>query len=171
MNAAESQADAMVLPGNGVPGVNMTAVVSPAAGWVRVSSTVRGIRAGERCQIGVSTRDGRREVAHPGSPPRAACARARVDGAAIVAPGHRRRGGVQRRRRRVRLPPRVTSTAGHPIGRLWPGGLAGRKRAQPRTDSRLAAGASAASVRAMKRRDTADIDVLVAALLPAERDI
>jgi hypothetical protein len=45
MNAAESQADAMVLPGNGVPGVNMTAVVSPAAGWVRVSSTVRGIRA------------------------------------------------------------------------------------------------------------------------------
>jgi hypothetical protein len=40
----------------------MTAVVS-AAGWVRVSTNVRGVRAGERCEVVVLTRDERRELA------------------------------------------------------------------------------------------------------------
>jgi anti-sigma factor RsiW len=43
--------------------VAMTATLTPAAGWVRVSATVAGIRAGERCRIVVVSRDGRREIA------------------------------------------------------------------------------------------------------------
>lgn len=43
--------------------VAMTATLTPATGWVRVSATVAGIRAGERCRIVVVSRDGRREIA------------------------------------------------------------------------------------------------------------
>jgi anti-sigma factor RsiW len=60
---AAPQDGGVTLRGDGEPGVSMAAVVSPAAGWVRVSTTVRGIPAGERCRVVVLTRDGRREVA------------------------------------------------------------------------------------------------------------
>src|SRR5918995_2879158 len=63
VTAAGPQAGAVVLQGEGVPGVSMTAVVAPAAGWVRVSTNVRGIQAGERCEVVVLTRSGRGEVA------------------------------------------------------------------------------------------------------------
>lgn len=41
----------------------MSATVTPAAGWVRVSATVRGIEAGKRCTIIVVGRDGTENVA------------------------------------------------------------------------------------------------------------
>ncbi|MHA6618166.1 anti-sigma factor family protein [Pseudonocardia sp. DLS-67] len=54
---------AIELTGNGAPGVDMTATLTPAAGWVRLSTTVKGIPGGERCYIVVVARDGTREVA------------------------------------------------------------------------------------------------------------
>jgi hypothetical protein len=78
---------AVTLQGAGVPGVTMTAVVSPAAGWVRVSTFVKGIPAGKRCQVLVLTRDGRREVAAAWlTSARGERDGTQVDGAAIVAP-------------------------------------------------------------------------------------
>ena len=130
MNAAKPQADAMVLPGNGVPGVKHDRGGLPRRRMVRVSSTVRGpsrravpdrrldarrAPRGRASWITTSPRGVREGTGGRRGDPRT---------------GHRRRGGTQRRRRGVRLPPRVTSTAGHPIGRLCPSGLAGRKRAQ-----------------------------------------
>ncbi|GAA3233168.1 zf-HC2 domain-containing protein [Pseudonocardia petroleophila] len=41
----------------------MSATVTPAAGWVRVATTVRGIEAGKRCTIIVVGRDGTENVA------------------------------------------------------------------------------------------------------------
>lgn len=41
----------------------MSTTVTPAAGWVRVSATVRGIEAGKRCTIIVVGRDGTENVA------------------------------------------------------------------------------------------------------------
>ena len=77
----------VTLRGDGVPGVTMTAVVSPAAGWVRVSTFVTGIPAGKRCQVLVLTRDGRREVAAAWlTSARGQRDGTQVDGAAIVAP-------------------------------------------------------------------------------------
>jgi anti-sigma factor RsiW len=77
----------VTLQGEGVPGVTMTAVVSPAAGWVRVSTFVKGIPAGEPCQVVVLTKDGRREVAASWlTSARGAREGTQVDGAAIVAP-------------------------------------------------------------------------------------
>jgi hypothetical protein len=61
VTAAPPQADAVVLRDDGVPGVTMTAVVSPAAAWVHASANVRGVRAGERCEAVVVTRDERSE--------------------------------------------------------------------------------------------------------------
>ena len=84
---AAPAAGGVTLQGDGASGVRMAAVVSPAAGWVRVAATVRGIPAGERCRLLVLTRDGRREVA--GSWLTSAKGEAdgtQVDGAAIVAP-------------------------------------------------------------------------------------
>jgi hypothetical protein len=79
--------DAVTLQGDGVPGVSMMAVVSSAMGWVRVSTTVRGIVAGERCHVVVLTRDGRREVAASWlTSARGERDGTQVDGAAIVAP-------------------------------------------------------------------------------------
>jgi hypothetical protein len=78
---------AVTLQGNGVPGVTMTAVVAPAAGWVRVSTFVKGIKAGERCQVVVLTKDGRRAVAASWlTSARGERDGTQVDGAAIVAP-------------------------------------------------------------------------------------
>jgi len=39
-------------------GARMTVTVMPAAGWVRVSATVGGIPAGEKCRLEVVARDG-----------------------------------------------------------------------------------------------------------------
>ena len=65
----------------------MTAVVSPAAGWVRVSTNVRNIRAGQRCEVLVLTRDGRGEAAASWlTAARGERDGTQVDGAAIVAP-------------------------------------------------------------------------------------
>jgi len=78
---------AVTLRGDGVPGVTMAAVVSPAAGWVRVSATVKGIKAGERCRVLVLARDGHREVASAWlTSARGETEGTQVDGAAIVAP-------------------------------------------------------------------------------------
>jgi hypothetical protein len=41
-----------------VTGARMTVAVTPAAGWVRVSATVGGIPAGEKCRLEVVGRDG-----------------------------------------------------------------------------------------------------------------
>jgi anti-sigma factor RsiW len=54
---------AVQLTGGGAPGVSMTATLTPAAGWVRLSTSVKGIPAGERCYIVVVARDGTREIA------------------------------------------------------------------------------------------------------------
>jgi hypothetical protein len=52
ITAAPPQADnAVMLEGDRGPGVSMTAVVSPAAGWVRVSTTARGVPSGRQCPV------------------------------------------------------------------------------------------------------------------------
>lgn len=80
-------ATGVTLRGDGVPGVTMAAVVSPAAGWVRVSANVRGIKAGQRCRVIVLARDGSREVAATWlASARGEREGTQVDGAAIVAP-------------------------------------------------------------------------------------
>ena len=56
-------AEAVVLAGGGEPGVSMTATITPAAGWVRLSTSVKGIPPGERCRIVVVARDGSRQIA------------------------------------------------------------------------------------------------------------
>lgn len=85
--AAAPGPDAVTLRGEGVPGVSMSAVVSPAMGWVRVSTAVRGIPPGERCRIVVLARDGRREIAGSWlTSARGQSEGTQLDGAAIVAP-------------------------------------------------------------------------------------
>jgi anti-sigma factor RsiW len=54
---------AVQLAGEGAPGVSMTATLTPAAGWVRLTTSVKGIPAGERCYIVVVARDGTRQIA------------------------------------------------------------------------------------------------------------
>jgi anti-sigma factor RsiW len=54
---------AVQLAGDGAPGVSMTATLTPAAGWVRLTTSVKGIPAGERCYIVVVAQDGTREIA------------------------------------------------------------------------------------------------------------
>jgi len=77
----------VTLRGDGAPGVTMAAVVSPAAGWVRVSANVKGIRAGERCELIVMARDGSRAVAATWlTSAKGVRDGTQVDGAAIVAP-------------------------------------------------------------------------------------
>ncbi len=84
---AAAPATGVTLRGDGVPGVTMAAVVSPAAGWVRVSANVKGVPRGERCRVIVLARDGRREVAAAWlSSARGEREGTQVDGAAIVAP-------------------------------------------------------------------------------------
>jgi anti-sigma factor RsiW len=55
--------NAVQLSGDGAPGVSMTATLTPAAGWVRLTTSVKGIPAGERCYIVVVARDGTRQIA------------------------------------------------------------------------------------------------------------
>ena len=77
----------VTLRGDGAPGVTMAAVVSPAAGWVRVSANVKGVRAGERCELIVLGRDGSRAVAAAWlASAKGERDGTQVDGAAIVAP-------------------------------------------------------------------------------------
>jgi anti-sigma factor RsiW len=54
---------AVQLTGGGTPGVSMTATLTPAAGWVRLTASVKGIPPGERCYIVVVARDGSRQIA------------------------------------------------------------------------------------------------------------
>ncbi len=54
---------AVELTGGGAPGVSMTATLTPAAGWVRLTTSVKGIPPGERCYVVVVARDGTREIA------------------------------------------------------------------------------------------------------------
>lgn len=85
--SAAPQANAVTLRGNGASGVTMAAAVSPAAGWVRVSTTVRGIPAGERCRLVVLTRGGSRVLAASWlSSTKGEAEGTQLDGAAIVAP-------------------------------------------------------------------------------------
>ncbi|GAA1312809.1 anti-sigma factor family protein [Pseudonocardia xinjiangensis] len=84
---AEVPTDAQVLTGTGPDGVVMTAMLTPATGWVRVSATVQGIPAGERCRLVVVARDGSRQVA--GSwlvPPTGWKEGVTLHGSAIIAP-------------------------------------------------------------------------------------
>jgi Putative zinc-finger len=79
--------NAVVLTGGGAPGVSMTVAVTPATGWVRLSASVQGIPAGERCRIVVVANDGTREIA--GSwlvPPDGWKKSMTLDGSALVAP-------------------------------------------------------------------------------------
>ncbi|MGW1024036.1 zf-HC2 domain-containing protein [Streptomyces sp. NPDC002577] len=48
---------------NPATGTEMTVRVTPAAQWVRVNASVKGIPAGERCRLIVVSSDGSREVA------------------------------------------------------------------------------------------------------------
>jgi Putative zinc-finger len=83
----DAVAGTRVLTGTGPDGVEMTAKIIPAAGWVRVSATVRGIPAGERCQLVVVGRDGSREVAGSWLVPQSGWRQGMtLDGSAIVAP-------------------------------------------------------------------------------------
>ena len=85
--AAPAPGPGVSLEGDGVPGVHMAAVVTPAAGWVRVSTTVRGIPAGQRCRVVVLARNGTRSLAASWlTSARGETEGTRVDGAAIVAP-------------------------------------------------------------------------------------
>ncbi|MDN5930633.1 MAG: hypothetical protein L0I24_06170, partial [Pseudonocardia sp.] len=61
--AAGPSAGSVVFAGTGVAGTVLSATVTPAAGWVRLSVTVRGVPAGERCRLIVLSRTGGRELA------------------------------------------------------------------------------------------------------------
>jgi anti-sigma factor ChrR (cupin superfamily) len=52
-----------VLIGTGPGGAELTATVTPAAGWVRLTATVDGVPAGQRCRLVVVARNGTRAVA------------------------------------------------------------------------------------------------------------
>ena len=68
-------------------GVSMAAVVTPAAGWVRLSANVKGIPANQRCRVVVLARDGHREVAASWlTSAKGETDGTQVDGAAIVPP-------------------------------------------------------------------------------------
>jgi anti-sigma factor RsiW len=85
--AAAAPAPGVTMRGDGVAGVTMAAVVSPAAGWVRVSANVKGIPPGERCRVVVLARDGSRQVAASWlTSAKGERDGTQVDGAAIVAP-------------------------------------------------------------------------------------
>jgi hypothetical protein len=67
-------------------GVRMTATVTPAAGWSRVSVAVVGVPEGERCRLMAVGRDGHREIAGSWlASARGETDGTRLDGSAIVA--------------------------------------------------------------------------------------
>ena len=85
--SAAPQQNAVTLRGDGASGVTMAAMVSPAAGWVRVSTTVRGIPPGERCRLVVLARNGSRVLAASWlTSAKGETEGTQLDGAAIVAP-------------------------------------------------------------------------------------
>ncbi|MDT7579191.1 MAG: hypothetical protein QOK35_455, partial [Pseudonocardiales bacterium] len=85
--SAAPREGAVTLRGDGASGVTMAAVVSPAAGWVRVSTTVRGIPAGQRCRLVVLARNGSRVLAASWlASAKGEAEGTQLDGAAIVAP-------------------------------------------------------------------------------------
>ncbi|MGA6167549.1 anti-sigma factor family protein [Amycolatopsis magusensis] len=68
-------------------GASMTATVKPAAGWVRISTDIKGIPAGQKCRIMVVGKDGTR--AEAGSwlvSPAGERDGTKLDGAALVPP-------------------------------------------------------------------------------------
>ncbi|GAA5023401.1 zf-HC2 domain-containing protein [Kitasatospora paranensis] len=68
-------------------GAQMRVIMTPAAGWVRVSAVVAGIPAGQRCHLVVNGRSG--ATVEAGSwlvSPAGAKAGTRLDGSALVAP-------------------------------------------------------------------------------------
>ncbi|MCX6465611.1 MAG: anti-sigma factor [Pseudonocardiales bacterium] len=77
--SSTSAAGALVLRGT-QGAVTMTATVSPAMGWVRVATDVRGIPAGRRCTILVIGRDGSENVAGSWL----SSARGEVDGTSVA---------------------------------------------------------------------------------------
>ena len=73
------------LAGGGDPGVTMSATLTPATGWVRVSATVGGVPPGERCYLVVVAKDGARQVAGSWLVPQTGWrAGLTLDGSAIV---------------------------------------------------------------------------------------
>jgi anti-sigma factor ChrR (cupin superfamily) len=54
---------ATVLTGTGPGGAELIATVTPAAGWVRLTATVDGVPAGQRCRLVVVAQNGTRAVA------------------------------------------------------------------------------------------------------------
>jgi Putative zinc-finger len=79
--------DAVVLSGTGEPGVAMTATITPAAGWVRLSATVQGIPPGNACFLFVVAKDGTRHVAGSWLVPQTGWRDGiTLDGSAIVPP-------------------------------------------------------------------------------------
>ncbi len=58
-----SAVGAVMLAGTGPDGVTMHATLGPASSWVRLTASVAGIPAGQRCKIVVVARDGSQEVA------------------------------------------------------------------------------------------------------------
>ena len=85
--SAAPQQNAVTLRGDGASGVTMAAMISPAAGWVRVSTTVRGIPPGERCRLVVLTRNGSKVLAASWlTSAKGETEGTQLDGAAIVAP-------------------------------------------------------------------------------------
>jgi hypothetical protein len=70
-----------------VTGARMNATVTPAAGWVRVSATVGGIPAGEKCRLEVVGRNG--EIVEAGSwlvSPLGETAGTTLNGSALIDP-------------------------------------------------------------------------------------
>lgn len=83
---APEQSRARTVEGSTGP-VELSAVLTPAAGWVRVAATVRGVPPDERCVIVVVAEDGREEVAGSWLSSAAAGERGTtVNGSAVVAP-------------------------------------------------------------------------------------
>ncbi len=74
---------ALVLTGSNAGGAAMRATLAPAGSWVRLTASVSGIPAGERCRILVVARNGSQEVA--GSWVVSATPGGSVDGSAAVA--------------------------------------------------------------------------------------
>ena len=78
-----SAVGALVLTGSGAGGTALRATLGPAGSWVRLTASVTGIPAGERCRILVVARNGSKETA--GSWVVSGTPGGSVDGSAAVA--------------------------------------------------------------------------------------
>ncbi|HXV92031.1 MAG TPA: zf-HC2 domain-containing protein [Pseudonocardia sp.] len=77
----------VTVQGSGPSGVEMSATITPAMGWVRLTTTVSGIPSGEVCQIVVVAEDGTRAIAGTWVVPATGEERGvTLDGSAAVAP-------------------------------------------------------------------------------------